>query len=300
MLIENIKEKNLKDLNLDKDIYNTEAKMYKFSSCSKNIQTEKILKKLYIDNGMYFGNKLNTINTLIDHSEEIQSFVPEIILPEKVAIIKNKMVGFTMPYIESIGLNQALKEYNFTTEEKIAYLKKIGEILEKIKLLNSYSSIHNLSLNDLHEDNFIIEKNTGNLRVVDLDSCKILDNNPSSGKILTEKTKVLSLAPNKYISTTDDFGKQYLPSYETDIFCYYMIILNFLYSKRDVYKMENYEYYEYLDYLKKIGISDEFYQNACSIITQKGNINPYELLDTIRDVYPKSIKAVYNVSKKQV
>jgi len=97
----------------------------------------KILKRLYITNGPIFGNKLQTINSLIDSRNIID--IPEIVFPEKLAVVDSTVVGYVMELIDSVNLETALNSFNISSERKIKYLYQIGQVLEKMKLVRTYA-----------------------------------------------------------------------------------------------------------------------------------------------------------------
>ena len=68
---------SLEPYELPANIFNTEAKMYTLPIKNRWQTVNKILKRLYITSGPTFGNKLQTINSLIDLKEEID--IPEIV-----------------------------------------------------------------------------------------------------------------------------------------------------------------------------------------------------------------------------
>ena len=154
-------------------VYNTEGTLYILPIKNRWNTQLKLLKRLYLTNGMVFGNKLQTINSLIDSKNELD--IDEIVFPEKIAIVGGEIAGFTMPLIQSINLETALRSKDIDNEKKIKYLKQIGMILEKMKLRREYTSVSEFYINDLHESNFIVDE-TDNVRVIDIDSCKINGN----------------------------------------------------------------------------------------------------------------------------
>ena len=121
-------------------VFNTEGTLYVLPIKSRWDTKLKLLKRLYLTNGNTFGNKLQTINSLIDNKDELD--IEEIVFPEKIATVGGEIVGFTMPLIESINLSTALRSKEITNEKKIDYLKQIGMILDKMKLRRDYTSIN--------------------------------------------------------------------------------------------------------------------------------------------------------------
>ena len=166
-------------------VYNTEGTLYVLPIKNRWDTKMKLLKRLYLTNGMVFGNKLQTINSLIDNKDELD--IEEIVFPEKIATVSGEIVGFTMPLIESINLSTALRRKDISNERKIKYLKQIGMILDKMKLRREYTSVSDFYINDLHESNFIVDEED-NIKVIDIDSCKINGNNIFNSKYLSSKS----------------------------------------------------------------------------------------------------------------
>ena len=162
----------LKKFNPGDKIINVESELYIMGSLrSKN--PRKLLKKFFIDEGEYFGRKLKNLNTLMYYRDALSS-IRGIVLPETLAIIGGRIVGYTMPLIEdSVNLQKILKDDYVSLEYKIKLLKQIGEILYSIDILKNFP--YEFRLNDLHEANFIVEKDD-TIRVVDLDSSYISNN----------------------------------------------------------------------------------------------------------------------------
>ena len=298
MEIMNLSQKKFESLEryeLPKEIFNTEAKMYVLPLKSRWKTINKILKRLYVTNGPMFGNKLQTINSLIDLREQID--IPEIVFPEKLAAVNTEIVGYVMELVESINLETALKSYDVSSERKIKYLTQIGEILEKMKKVRKYTGVKDFYLNDIHENNFVIDTNTDSVRVVDIDSCKINGN-------LTFGSRYLS--PISFICTTRKYhheengicGGVYKPSYDTEIYCYIIMILNTLFGS-NITRMTIPEFYNYLEYLNDIGVDLELLQMFEKILSNDPNENPYELLACLKYCLGRAHNNVYSRVRKK-
>lgn len=74
---------SLQEFNIGKDILNTECKLYFY----RDGLSTKLLKIFYIKQGNYFGNKLLTINSLMDSKKEID--IEEVVYPEKLVVVGN-------------------------------------------------------------------------------------------------------------------------------------------------------------------------------------------------------------------
>jgi len=281
---------NLKELELKDHIFNTEGQIYYF-----NINDNQyILKRLYRETGTIFSNKLYTINELIDNNRFIN--ISELVIPEKLICIDNKIIGFILPYIENINFHDVLYSNDFTINEKIEYFKQIGEILEKMKKVRNNTFVKDFYLNDLHESNFILNIETNKINVVDLDSCKINNNLPFTARYLSPFSPINNIDKYKKITEEISIGGFFKPDYNTDLFCYIVMILNFL-SKIRITNLSINDYFDYLEYLHKVGISHELIDKLSLIYSENSNENPYQLLEELINIIDKSDYSKYESSK---
>lgn len=289
------KYQNLEPYQLPSSVFNTEAQLYILPIKNKWQTINKLLKKLYITSGPKFGNKLETINSLIDLKEDIN--IPEIVFPEKLAIVDSQVVGYTMDLIKSVNLETALRSYDIDAQTKIKYLTQIGEILEKMKLVRKYTSVKDFYLNDMHENNFIIDTETDSIKVVDIDSCKINDNMTFASRYLSPVSIIKDIP--KYKTETDNrCGGYYKPTEDTDLYCYNLMILNTLFGG-GINRLTLEDLYNYLEYLYLIGVPLELVDIFEKIVSNNHNENPYELLDSLVPIMKKSNKHVFNCVKRK-
>lgn len=299
MRMMNMSEKrfdNLEPLILPNHVYNTEAKLFVLEEKNKWKKRKYVLKKLFNDSGRLFSNKLYTINELIDKSDEIS--IPELVLPDRLVSIYGNIVGFTMPYIENINLQTILNSYEYSNEQKIGYFKEIGEILEHMKKIRDYTSVTEFYLNDLHENNFILNKETGKINVVDLDSCKIGFNSAFAARYLNSKSPVNVVSKYRKVSSAIYNDYRILPDENTDLYCYIIIILNYLYGG-NVSDLSMPEFYGYLSYLHELGVSYELIDKIALVYTEKDNENIYPYLDEFVGVIGRSHHNVYKLVRKK-
>lgn len=298
MRVMNISEKkfdSLKPLELPNDILNTESELYIIEDKNKWAKRQSVLKKLYINSGTVFSNKLYTVNELIDNKDKIN--IDELVMPEYIVTIYGKIVGFTVPYVDNINFKHVLDSVEFTNSQKIDFFKQVGQILHKMSNVREYTSVKDFYLNDLHENNLIFNKKTGKINVVDLDSCKIGDNFPFVSKYLSPISPINEV--NKYRKLNIDYiGGSFIPDENTDLFCYTVMILNYLYGGR-ITSLSISEYYDYLTYLHSIGVSHELVDKFSLIYTEKNNENIYEYLDELVNVIGRSNQHVYEYVKKK-
>lgn len=274
---------SLRALNLGPDIVNCESSLFLIQIDNKT----QLLKKFNI-NILYseLDNKLLTIGSLMDTAS---AFDERFILPQKIATIDDDVIGYLMNYIDNYNLGDLLKDPSIATSRKKGWLKEVGNILQFTeKLRNKYPELSKFYIGDLHVNNFMYNKKTKCLNVGDLDSCRIGKNIPSASLYMSTNSKVF-FASDKY--PINRFGIN-IPNRNSDIYCYIIMILNFLYGGH-VQKMNLKEYYDYLQYMKENGMSNELLDIFAKIYQPGDNINPVELIDNIPDDISKFNRQKY-------
>lgn len=166
-----------------------------------------------------------------------------------------------------------------------------------MKKVREYTFMKEFYLNDIHESNFIIDKSSQSVRVVDLDSCKINDNYPFPSKYLSTLGIIGNIS--KYPKETKaECGAIYKPTEDTELYCYIIMILNCLYQE-NINSMSLESFYDYLEYLESIGIEKELIYIFERIASNSHNINPYELLDSLTPFLGRSNNHVYKHIKRK-
>lgn len=275
----------LDKLILPQIVYNGEGSLHFYKEITPDGEALKVFKRFRITRGPIFGNKLKTINSLIDINDH--SDMQEFILPDKVVTVNNHAVGYIMPYVESTNLRVLLTDPNIDYNTKIAYLKEVGTILRKMQKMRENGEVIDFYLNDMHEGNFIVDSKTGRLKVVDLDSAKIDCNMPFLSKYLSPLTEIKHF-PNKYRKTTDMICLgDFIPDENSDLYCYILMILNTI-SGVEICRLKQEQYFSYLEYLRDLGISDKLLEAFARIYSDEKNINPDEHLDELPEVMDKT------------
>lgn len=279
---------SLEPLILPKNVTSTECELFKYPYYGK----EKLLKKLHRTDGIIFANKLYTIEALNANKDSMPS---NFILPESLVSINKKIEAFTMKYIKGINLSVILNNPDITYEEKIHYLKSIGRILEQMQNIRKYTNLNNFYLGDIHEDNFLVEREKQEIYIVDLDSCKIAGNKSFPGRYLTNSS-LIKYNNTKYqtLSQTDDLA-DYKIDENTDIYCYIIMILNYLYDGR-VDRLSLDKFYDFINYLEDIKVNIELIECFNKIVVGGNNINPCNYLDTLT---PKQVAGARRLYKKK-
>lgn len=279
---------SLEPLILPKNVTSTECELFKYPYYGK----EKLLKKLHRTDGIIFANKLYTIGALNANKDSMPS---NFVLPESLVSINKKIEAFTMKYIKGINLSVILNNPDIIYEEKIHYLKSIGRILEQMQNIRKYTNLNNFYLGDIHEDNFLVERYKQEIYIVDLDSCKIAGNKSFPGRYLTNSS-LIKYNNTKYqtLSQTDDLA-DYKIDENTDIYCYIIMILNYLYDGR-VDRLSLDKFYDFINYLEDIKVNIELIECFNKIVVGGNNINPCNYLDTLT---PKQVAGARRLYKKK-
>lgn len=279
---------SLEPLILPKNVTSTECELFKYPYYGK----EKLLKKIHRTDGIIFANKLYTIEALNANKDSMPS---NFVLPESLVSINKKIEAFTMKYIKGINLSVILNNPDITYEEKIHYLKSIGRILEQMQNIRKYTNLNNFYLGDIHEDNFLVKRDKQEIYIVVLDSCKIAGNKSFPGRYLTNSS-LIKYNNTKYqtLSQTDDLA-DYKIDENTDIYCYIIMILNYLYDGR-VDRLSLDKFYDFINYLEDIKVNIELIECFNKIVVGGNNINPCNYLDTLT---PKQVAGARRLYKKK-
>lgn len=285
MNVMNISERkfnNLERFVLPNGVFNNESELFYIDEKNKWEKRRFLLKKLNNDFGIILSNKLFTVNELITNKDIIG--ISELVIPDKLVSVHGKIVGFTIPLVNGNNFGEVLSNDSISVSDKIKYFKEIGYILENMKYVRQYTLLNDFYLNDIHENNFVLNNDTGKINVVDMDSCKINNNMTMVSLRLSPFSNIYDF--NKYEKEESMCGGCYKPSYNTEMYSYIIMFLRFISNYR-INEMDVSSYYAYMEYLHKLGISYELIDILASIYSEKDNVNPYLLLDEFTPYYEK-------------
>ena len=285
------KFETLEPLKLSRGVFNTEAEIYDFPYRGQI----KVLKRLFHQSGEVFANKLYTLEMLDAYKE----YLPDnFCVPDSLISVNGSIEGFTIPKKEGSTLVSLLKDLSVDSTEQIHYLKKVGSILQHLHVIRKYTPLNDFYLNDIHDSNFIVNPNNRELTVIDLDSCKIKNNEAFPSRYLTPYS-LLNNVKSKYKINQDGTLGYVTADEQSDLYCYVMMILNYLYGE-NIDSVSIDEFYEYLNYLEDIGVNQELVDNFGRVVINKPNENPVNYLDTLtRENVFRAKKNVYKKVKKR-
>lgn len=285
------KFEQLEPLKLSKESTNTEGRIYDFNYRGAH----KIIKKLHYESGKVFANKLYTIEMLDTYKEYLpDSFYK----PDYLISVSGDIKGFTVPFVEGTNLTDILNDKSKDYKEKIYYLKKIGELLEQMHVIRKYSPLKDLYINDLHDSNFIVNEQKRQLYVIDLDSCKIANNNSSPARFLTASSLLNNVNGKYNINQDDSIYAHVIADSNSDLYCYNIMILNYLYGD-NVDRMSILEFYKYLNYLDDLKLNPNLLEAFGNLVINKKNINPEMYLSSLTyEQIGRSKKMIYQKTSK--
>lgn len=236
MASEEIELVNIKMLNLKDGIKIQQEN--NFNSYSSLFIVDNEVIKIYTDR--YDKVKFNVITLkLLFKKEKYLRKIKELVLPNKLIKHKNNIVGFSMPYIKGLTLEEIINNNSYSEKEiEEIFIKILNVIIELSKLPFDFC------LADLHEKNVIVDSNK-NIHLIDCDGFVIDDNqmvidgNILMGKYLEQKNKDEDL---NGVSISGDY------------FCLLCMVINYIF-KNKIHTIDDLkDFSEYLDdkYLNKI------------------------------------------------
>ena len=265
---------NLERLQINKGSIATEADLYIFYYN----KIKYILKELYPFEYIKYENKLRTLLSI----EANSSIIPDYFVKPMLFVSNGEAINYWgSNFIRGINLDIILNNEKIPFEIKKKNLIRIGSILKEMDDIRRNTSLKDFYIGDLHESNFIVDKN-GQLLICDLDSIKINGNKSSNAKYLTPFSlfNKIDLSDKYKNDLSINRVGDYVANKNTDLYCYMMILLNFITNRR-VNNIEIKNFYNYLNYFGDIGINNNLIEAFSRILSSDDNINPYEYVDTL-------------------
>lgn len=271
---------NFRQFKLSSDILSTEASFYWLDD-KHLIKRYKTLTRDYLDGAIY------TIDNLMKYKSVIN--IDELVIPKSLMSINHRVCGYIVDFIDGVNLSKILYDPKVFIQQKMHYLKLVGMSLEKMQGVRDTTCLTDFFIGDLHEDNIMVDRN-GEIRFLDLDSCKINNNVTSSSKYLTEiwycgRSECID---HKYIQTFDRFGYDAIvPSSDSDLYCYNIMIMNTL-LQGDITCYGLADFNRYIDFLYNKGVSVDLVNSFSKLYSNLyPNENPYKFLDLVDDNWGK-------------
>lgn len=264
MALEEIEHVNIRKINLDNAIEIHQVDNLNSYSSLFIVNNEVI--KIYTD--QYDKVKFNIINLKqLIKKKKYLSKIKELVLPNQLINKENQVIGFTMPYIKGLTLEEIIDNKLYTKEQIKEIFLKILKVIDELETLP-----FNFCLADLHEKNVIVDSTTS-INLIDCDGFVVdnnqmlIDNKIIMGKYLNRNYTTEEL---KNINTSGDY---------VWLLC---MIINYLFKNRfsnieEINEFNKYIHDEYLDNLihRTLNIK-KFKLTKIDIETLFNNINYYQ------------------------
>lgn len=262
---------NLKKLSLD--FFNAKGDLLLF----RYNNVLRLLKTLDDFTKDDFQKHFNAVSLLVKYRDYLPS---EFVIPDFLVRVDNIIKFFAINYVYGNNLSVVLKDDNVSLERKKYYLKRIGTILRQMENIRKNTELKNFYLADIHEDNFIVDK-AGVLRTIDLDGGKFSEDNNPVVKYLSPVSLFAKCNTSKYkIDMSNPYFASYIVDENTDIYCYSIVILNYLYNGK-INGVSMNEFYDFLTKMSDIGIDKELIECFERLFDDRDNINPCDYIDTL-------------------
>ena len=176
---------------------------------------------------------------------------------------------------DNINIKTILNSEKISIKDQISFLKKIYKILDKIESNDVLKSL-DFHLGDIHEANFIYNKKTNDINVVDIDSSYFEGAYAPNSKYLTYNDKLWFLE-DKY---PVDKNFNHIPNKNTTILCYIYLLLNYLTNDYSP-DFNKHNFCETLNIMISSGFEKELCDDIFNIYTPNDNKLDCDLIDTI-------------------
>lgn len=255
--------------------------VFKYLDCQDDLKT--------------MARKIYTIE-MLNASDGYQE-IEELVIPELGVAVEQQLAGFALELIENhINVGKILNDDDIPLNIRLSYVIQLGSIINKVKRVKDKNV--KMQFGDLNEYNVILDKD-GNMKIVDLDSAYVgQDEVPNSPYYLLKNTSLENL-DQKYMKNKNGI---YIPTDNTDMYCYNMIALDTL-AKEDMFKHSIPTYYMYLQHLKDVGVDKELIKVFEGIYLPIDNESPMDLLKEVdttkeKDMSFKTFQKEYSKSLK--
>lgn len=223
----------------------------------------EVIKVYTVENEITRKNRENIL-AIINYYDDLKN-ISELVLPKTVYFLKDKIMGFSMEYIEGGTLKQCLLDNSIDDGYKIELFHKIAKFI--------YELPENIHIGDFHADNIIVTKN-GSIKFIDIDGFSIDDNRmscPIDG--------IVHDLPSKYY---DNNKWQVTVSRNSDIYCFYSMFVSFLIGFNDYKIMECSILKKCVSFLSKTNLSESCIRQLLNLFNGEPNVIEPDVIKYIK------------------
>ncbi|MCI9279290.1 MAG: hypothetical protein HFJ02_00635 [Bacilli bacterium] len=225
--------------------------------------------------------KLETLERILKYNKILNQineflFFKDYIIDEKT----HEILGIIIDKSYEKNLFEYAKKAKFN--DLIKVLKKIGQTLEHLKeLKKAEPNLKGFAIGDLQERNILIEEETHQIKIIDLDSCTFSTPTVYHSKNLVGLKNTLFPSNLSFKYQLNNY-KLINCNFNTDIYCYLMIILKLLFNYDITTSKINIQSYSYhIENLLNQGLPKPIYDSLMALFKPINNLNPYQYLEDI-------------------
>lgn len=228
--------------------------------------------------------------TAVNKLNKYRNYMPsDFVIPDFLVKVDDTIKYFAINFVYGNNLSVVLNDKDVSLDKKKEYLKRIGIILRQMENIRNNTELRSFYLGDIHEDNFIVDK-SGELRTIDLDGSKFSEDNNPVAKYLSPNSLLSKSDNSKYkFDKSNPFFASYIVDKNTDIYCYSIVILNYLYNGK-INGISMKEFYDFLTYMNDIGMDRELINSFDRLFGAGDNINPCDYIDTLTSSQIKKLR----------
>lgn len=266
----------LRKLRIESGVFNSESYLYLLNRNHVKSKDGKRMVFKYLDccdDPKIMSTKIYTVEML--HKSDAYQEIEELVFPEMGVLIEEQISGFALELIKNhINVGKILNDDGISLRTRLYYVIQLGMIIDKVR--NVKNQKVKMQFGDFNEYNAVLDKND-KIRIIDLDSAYVGQDEIFHSSYYLTNNKSLKNLDQKYQKNRNGI---YIPSDNTDLYCYNMIAIDAL-AKEDMFRHSLPTYYMYLHHLRDVGIDKELVKIFESIYLPKDNENPMDLLKEI-------------------
>lgn len=182
--------------------------------------------------------------------------INEIGMPILIYRDGKRICGYTMPYCKGELLEKVLMSSVIDTKKQLICLMNLGKVICNLPA--------NVYIGNLHGNNVLVEENA-DIHIIDIDGFSI-----SESEITCPISTKMEFKFIEKIKKYQHENGRFKISRDSDIFCFYMLVLSWL-AKVDAFQFNKNETLLYLEYLKQLGFPQKVINSIHKLYSDKSN-----------------------------
>lgn len=209
------------------------------------ITDEKTVIKLYVSSPERAQRNIENL-MLLRNRNDLENLC-ELVMPTSLISIQNKIVGFSMPYIQGCSLNTFLSDRHISDKLKFSVFEQLAHLICKMP--------EDVFMGDLHGGNVLVDSDC-KIHLIDIDGFSLKDGYQMTVPHLPDVDRKYKRADG-----TDIISR------ESDIYCFYRLFLYWI--SDSPLALEEYHRGQYLQYLLENGAAQELVSDIERLFFQK-------------------------------